>query len=74
MKILCRRGKFKDTEKVIRYHAFGIGIGTGIVFGISDLKAPPVVPKYRNTEFHSAFSALEIWYMFEIWPLPKPSL
>ena len=35
MKNLCRRGKFKDTEKVIRYRPFGIGIGTDIVFGIS---------------------------------------
>ena len=33
MKILCLRAKFKDTEKVIRYHPFGIG--TDIVFGIS---------------------------------------
>ena len=35
MKILCRCWKFKDTEKVIRYRPFGIGIGTDIVFGIS---------------------------------------
>ena len=35
MKILCRRGKFKDTEKSHSYHPFGIGIGTDIVFGIS---------------------------------------
>ena len=34
MKILYRRGKFKDTEKVIRYHPFDIGIGTDVVFGI----------------------------------------
>ena len=35
MKILCRRGKFKDTEKVVRCHLFGMGIGTDIEFGIS---------------------------------------
>ena len=35
MMILCRRGKFKDTEKVIRYHPFGTGIGTDVIFGIS---------------------------------------
>ena len=33
MKMLCRRGKFKDTEKASRYHPFDIG--TDIVFGIS---------------------------------------
>ena len=35
MKILRRRGKFKDTEKIIRHHPFGISIGTDIVFGMS---------------------------------------
>ena len=35
LKILCRRVKFNDTEKVIRYHPFGISIGTDIAFGIS---------------------------------------
>ena len=58
MKALCRRGKFRDTEKVIWYHPFGIGIGSDFVFGISVLKVPPIVPKYRNTEFHSVFPAL----------------
>ena len=35
MKILCQRGKLKDTQKVIRYQPFGIGIDTDIAFGIS---------------------------------------
>ena len=48
MKILCRSGKFKDTEKVIRYHLFGIGIGTDIVFGISVPEVPPVVLRYSQ--------------------------
>ena len=50
MKILCRRGKFKDTEKVIRYHPFGIGIGTDIVFGISvpeSTAGSTEIPTYR---------------------------
>ena len=34
MKNLCRLEKFKDTEKVIRYHPLGISSGTDIVFGI----------------------------------------
>ena len=37
-KILSRRGKFKYTEKVIRCHPFGIGIGT---------TGSTEVPKYR---------------------------
>ena len=60
MKILCRRGKFKDTEKIIRNHPFGIGIGADTVFVFRYLKVPPVVPKYRNTEFHSVFPALPL--------------
>ena len=50
MKILCRRGKFKDTEKLIRYHPIGIGIGTDIVFGISvpeNTAGSIEIPKYR---------------------------
>ena len=51
MKILCRRGKFKETKKkVIRYHPFGIGIGTGIVFGVSvpqSAAGSTEIPKYR---------------------------
>ena len=50
MKILCRRWKFKDTEKVIRYHLFGIGIGTDIVFGIlapENTANSTEIPKYR---------------------------
>ena len=50
MKIPCRHGKFKDTEKVIWYHPFGIGIGTHIVFGISVPKSTAgstKIPKYR---------------------------
>ena len=49
MKNLCRRGKFKDTEKVIRYHPFGIGIRTDIVFGISvpeSAAGSTEIPKY----------------------------
>ena len=59
MKILCRRGKFKDTEEVIRYPPLGIGLGTDdIVFGISVPENTTSSPKYRNTEFHSVFLAL----------------
>ena len=50
MKILCRRGKLKDTEKFIRYHPFGIGIGTDIVFGIlvpESTAGSTEIPKYR---------------------------
>ena len=50
MKALCRRGKFKDTEKVIRYHPFGIGIGIDFVFGISVPESTAdstKIPKYR---------------------------
>ena len=42
--------KFKDTEKVIRYHPFGIGIGTDIVFGISvpeSTAGSTEIPTYR---------------------------
>ena len=48
LKILCRGGKFKDTEKVIRYHPFGIG--TDIVFGISvpeSTAGSTEIPEYR---------------------------
>ena len=50
MKILRRHGKFKDTEKVIRYHPFDIGIGTDIVFDISvpeSTAGSTDIPKYR---------------------------
>ena len=50
MKILYRRGEFKSTEKVIRYHPFGIGIRTDIVVGISVPEITAVsteIPKYR---------------------------
>ena len=41
---------YEDTEKVIRYHLFGIGIGTDIVFGISipeRTAGRTETPKYR---------------------------
>ena len=47
-------------QKVIRYHPFGIGMGTDIVLDISVPEIPPVVPKYRNTEIHSVFPALVV--------------
>ena len=50
MKIFCRRGKFKDTEKIIRYHPFDIDIGTDIVFGIlvpESTAGSTEIPKYR---------------------------
>ena len=50
MKNLCRRGKFNDTEKVIRPHPLGIGIGTDLVFGISVPESnagSTKIPKYR---------------------------
>ena len=50
MKILCRRGKFRDTEKAIRYPPFGIGIGADIVFGISVPESTAgitEIPEYR---------------------------
>ena len=54
MKIPCRRGgggkRFKDTEKVIRYYRFGIGIGTNIALGISvpeSTAGSTEIPKYR---------------------------
>ena len=48
--ILCRREKFKDTEKVIFYHPFGIGIDTDIVFGNlvpESIAGSTEIPKYR---------------------------
>ena len=38
-----------NQKKVIRYHPFGIGIGTGIVFGVSVQSADgsTEIPKYR---------------------------
>ena len=51
MKILCWRGKLKDTEEVIRYPPFGIGLGTDdIIFGISvpeNTISSTEIPKYR---------------------------
>ena len=50
MKILCRRGKFRDTEEVFRHHLFGIGTDTDVVFGISvpEITAGSTdIPKYR---------------------------
>ena len=50
VKILYWHGKFKGTEKVIRYHPFGIGIGTDIVFGISvpeSTSGSTEIPTYR---------------------------
>ena len=47
MKALFRRGKFKDTEKVIRYHPFGIGIGIDFVFGMSVLAGSTKISKYQ---------------------------
>ena len=42
--------EIQDTEKIIRYHLFGIGIGTDIVFGISvpeGTAGSTEIPKYR---------------------------
>ena len=42
--------EIKNTEKVIRYHPFGIGIGTDVVFGISVPESTAdstEIPKYR---------------------------
>ena len=66
VKILCRQGKFKETEKVVRYHPFGIGIGTDIVFGISVLESTAgstEIPKYTisfciPSSAHNAFHLL----------------
>ena len=54
MKILCRRGKFNNTEYRYRsewYHPFCIGIGTDVVFRIpvpDSTAGSTEIPKYQK--------------------------
>ena len=59
MKILCRRGKFKNTDTENSGIIHSVSVSVPILHSVFRYpKVPPVVPKYRNTEFHSVFPAL----------------
>ena len=64
MSILCRRGKFEDTEKVIRYHPIGIGIGIDMSVPESTTGSTEM-PKHRtalqNVNIRLIMGGSEAW-------------